>query len=217
MPIYAFERLVYPARVGSPFLGKSAVKGPGGIGEPVEKAEGEKIEGGGTGRKRARRNPASEATTSSSSPAVHMNSLNPNSHTTVGRAPAGGSATTVSADTKDRTMLTAAGNLSVPPIVDKLPPETSTLCPIPEILSLMWLTARFFDRSPETNELLWFAAPPLNVARQPAPKHSLAYLHFLAKKRQERMLLGSSDSMDIDDDARGKSDASNGTANSDER
>jgi chromatin structure-remodeling complex subunit RSC1/2 len=46
------------------------------------------------------------------------------------------------------------------------------------------LTARHFDRDPETNEVLWFAAPPLNVARKPAPKYSLQYLHWLATKRK---------------------------------
>lgn len=49
---------------------------------------------------------------------------------------------------------------------------------------LMPCTAKYFDRDPETNEVLWFAAPPMNVARPPAPKHSLAYLHFLAMKRK---------------------------------
>jgi chromatin structure-remodeling complex subunit RSC1/2 len=44
--------------------------------------------------------------------------------------------------------------------------------------------AKHFDRDPDTNEVLWFAAPPVNVARPPAPKHSLAYLHFLASKRK---------------------------------
>lgn len=45
-------------------------------------------------------------------------------------------------------------------------------------------TAKHFDRDPETNEVLWFASPPLNVAHAPAPKYSLAYLHFLAMKRK---------------------------------
>jgi chromatin structure-remodeling complex subunit RSC1/2 len=42
--------------------------------------------------------------------------------------------------------------------------------------------AKHFDRDPETNEVLWFSAPPLNVAHPPTPKYSLAYLHFLATK-----------------------------------
>ena len=61
MHIYEFERAVAPRRLGSPFLPPLSVKGrrggrlPGGIGEAVERADGEKIEGGGTGRKRSRR------------------------------------------------------------------------------------------------------------------------------------------------------------------
>jgi len=44
---------------------------------------------------------------------------------------------------------------------------------------------RHFDRDPETNEVLWFAAPPLNTARRPAPRYSLQYLHWLAMKRKK--------------------------------
>lgn len=66
MPIYLFERTVFPRRFGSPFIvSKGKVKGPGGIGGSVEKVEGgEKTEGAGggfgtsgagTGRKRPRR------------------------------------------------------------------------------------------------------------------------------------------------------------------
>ncbi|KAG1814375.1 uncharacterized protein BJ212DRAFT_1482112 [Suillus subaureus] len=87
-------------------------------------------------------------------------------------------------DNRDRTMLTAAGNLTVPPIDDKLPPET----------------IKHFDRSPDTNELFWFAAPPMNTARTPPPQHSLAYLHFLATKRKKELDVGS-DAMDVDGDA----------------
>ncbi|EEB87089.1 hypothetical protein MPER_15715 [Moniliophthora perniciosa FA553] len=45
-------------------------------------------------------------------------------------------------------------------------------------------TTRHFDRDPETNQVLWFATPPLNIAPTPKPRHSLAYLHFLAAKRK---------------------------------
>jgi chromatin structure-remodeling complex subunit RSC1/2 len=55
MPIYPFERMVFPRRFGSPFLKGARVRGPGGIGESVDRAEGERIEGGGTGRKRTRK------------------------------------------------------------------------------------------------------------------------------------------------------------------
>ncbi|KAI6028936.1 hypothetical protein EDC04DRAFT_146757 [Pisolithus marmoratus] len=177
MPIYAFERLVYPPKVGSPFVGKNAVKGPGGIGEPVERAEGEKIEGGGTGRKRTKRNNAATAESSSSSTAAIAAASSSATLTKPAYYPQAqqvaqaqkAHGTAPGTDAKDRTMLTAAGNLSVPAVVDKLPPETT----------------KYFDRSPETNELLWFGAPPLNVARPPAVQHSLTYLHYLARKRKE--------------------------------
>ena len=62
--------------------------------------------------------------------------------------------------------------------------------------------AKYFDRSPDTNELLWFAAPPLNVVRAPAaPKHSMAYLHYLARKRKEMDMLGSRSNGDEGDAA----------------
>jgi chromatin structure-remodeling complex subunit RSC1/2 len=43
---------------------------------------------------------------------------------------------------------------------------------------------KLFDRDPDTNEVLWFAAPPLNMARAKRPRYSLAYLQFLAAKRK---------------------------------
>jgi chromatin structure-remodeling complex subunit RSC1/2 len=60
MPIYPFERIVYPKRYPSPFL--SGITGPGGLGDSIERADGEKIEGGGTGRKRARKTASGHAT-----------------------------------------------------------------------------------------------------------------------------------------------------------
>jgi chromatin structure-remodeling complex subunit RSC1/2 len=45
-------------------------------------------------------------------------------------------------------------------------------------------TVKLFDRDPETNEVLWFAAPPLNMPHVKGPRHSLAYLQFLAAKRK---------------------------------
>ncbi|KAF8548751.1 hypothetical protein OG21DRAFT_1422510 [Imleria badia] len=168
MPIYGFERVVYPGKVPSPFVGGGAVKGPGGIGEPLEKAEGEKMEGGGTGRKRTRRNPGAGAGTgemvAKTGTAPTLPGLVLPAQVAKGYGATGGSG-----DTKDRSMVTAAGTLSVPPIVDKLPAETTV----------------YFDRSPETNEVLWFAAPPLHVARAPVVTHSLKYLAYLAGKRKE--------------------------------
>lgn len=126
MPIYPFERLVYPQKVGSPFVGTNPVKGPGGIGEPIERAQGEKIEGGGTGRKRAKRNVDSEATINPgvdrSTPAPIAPTAAYSQYSSVQQSPP---KSHMQDDARDRTMLAAAGALTVPPIVDKLPPETS--------------------------------------------------------------------------------------------
>jgi len=71
----------------------------------------------------------------------------------------------------DRSVVTAAGGLHAlghGAHIEKLPAET----------------AKHFDRDPETNEVLWFPAPPVDIARPTKPKYSLAYLHFLATKRK---------------------------------
>ena len=140
MPIDAFERVVNPAKVPSPFVHGGGGKGPGGIGEPVERAAGERVEGGGAGRKRTRRQVA-EGVQKAATGVVQAGSKYTAPAGTpapgaVAAAVAGGTATatatgsgTGTGDTKDRTMLTAAGTLSVPPIVDKLPPETSACLP----------------------------------------------------------------------------------------
>ena len=54
-------------------------------------------------------------------------------------------------------------------------------------------TAKQFDRDPETNEVLLFSAPPVNVAHPPTPKHSLKYFHFLAMNRKRQ------NAMDVDE------------------
>lgn len=44
--------------------------------------------------------------------------------------------------------------------------------------------ARHFDRDPETNQVLWFAAPPVDKVHPLVPQYSLTYLNYLAKKRK---------------------------------
>jgi len=49
-------------------------------------------------------------------------------------------------------------------------------------------TAKHFDRDPNTNEVLWFSGPPIDIAKPTAPRHSIAYLHFRAmqiKRKKE--------------------------------
>jgi chromatin structure-remodeling complex subunit RSC1/2 len=65
MPIYLFERPVFPRRMDSPFLQNADTKGTGGIDENVGRiaAEGEETGDGstaGTGRKRTRRHVADQ-------------------------------------------------------------------------------------------------------------------------------------------------------------
>ena len=71
---------------------------------------------------------------------------------------------------KDRSVLSAAGGYTYAASVDKLPPELT----------------RYFDRDPDTGEVLWFAAPPVNVPQPAALQHSIEYLHFVAMKRKAR-------------------------------
>ncbi|KAI5117803.1 hypothetical protein M0805_004563 [Coniferiporia weirii] len=195
MRIYEFERTVVPRLVASPFVPSSNVKGrkggrlPGGIGDAVERAEGEKIEGGGTGRKRARKpGMANNANTSAPGPGPSRLAQS-SSNTSVqqpqpgftnlsaypqyGAQPRASSATPAPRRAEDRSVVAAAGGASVlaNSFVEKLPPET----------------ARHFDRDPETNEVLWFPGPPNDVARAVPPRHSLEYLHFLAMKRKRQI------------------------------
>ena len=46
------------------------------------------------------------------------------------------------------------------------------------------LLAKHFDRDPESNAVLWFASPPVDLPRPPPPQYSLKYLHWLATKRR---------------------------------
>ena len=201
MPIYPFERMVFPRRFGSPFLKGTRVRGPGGIGESIDRAEGERIEGGGTGRKRTRK------------PGAPTDISGPSKGLYVGVEPANVSGTTPQPvvytpqqgggqpRTEDRSVVTAAGGATVLGTnadMEKLSAETGTYHIRFFVLSRELISgppARHFDRDPETNEVLWFAAPPLNVARKPAPRYSLQYLHWLATKRKR---VDDGDSMEVD-------------------
>ena len=56
--------------------------------------------------------------------------------------------------------------------------------------------AKHFDRDPETNEVLWFGAPPVDIPHPPGPQYSLAYLSYLAKRRKSRN--EEEEAMDVD-------------------
>jgi len=72
----------------------------------------------------------------------------------------------------DRSVVTNAGGntwlKSNGASVEKLPPET----------------VKLFDRDPDTNQVLWFSGPPIDVPKAPTPKYSLSYLHYLAMKKK---------------------------------
>jgi len=166
MPIYPFERIVYPVRLPSPFVGRGGLKGKetGGLvaGEAAEPPiASEDI------HEQPRRSSRTKGTTG-------VTPSNPTTQPFYQLAPHPQQpqyAHVPRTHGPDRSVITAAGGmaaLGVGAIVEKLPPET----------------AKHFDRNVETNEVLWFPAPPVDTARPVKPKYSIEYLHFLAMKRK---------------------------------
>ncbi|KAG6885504.1 hypothetical protein C0993_000754 [Termitomyces sp. T159_Od127] len=186
MPIYPFERLVSPSQFPSPFDGRGA-KGPGGLvaTETAEHIAADKqTETLTNGRNLRARKSATDDHTGSTKGYASGNSQNtlpstglPHLQSTPLSRPPG----------PDRSVLNAAGALAVGAHTEKLPAET----------------AKHFDRDPVTNEVLWFPAPPVDIARPTKSKYSLTYLHFLATKRK-RDVTGSAD--DDSDPKRGRFD-----------
>ncbi|KAH9850627.1 hypothetical protein C2E23DRAFT_904961 [Lenzites betulinus] len=198
MPIYPFERAVVPRALPSPFLGGAlAVKGPGGIVDAPERTEGERdrveaaAAGSGSGtRKRPQRRAAARAEAermggakaaaqvlAAPQPAVQYPAATAYAHMT----PAHAQYAQAAAPQEDRSIYAAAGGAAAlsNATVEELPAET----------------ARHFDRDPETNEVLWFAAPPVDIVHVPPPRHSLKYLAFLARKRKRQQDSGGDDAM----------------------
>ncbi|KAM6497751.1 hypothetical protein JOM56_005699 [Amanita muscaria] len=182
MPIYPFERTVFPRRFPSPFLGKGkgALKVPGGILDTTDSAEAEKPKKQRKGTTDNGPNKgiyvganAGQATSTPTTTQQYAQAQAQQQQSFLQRS-------TVS----DRSVITAAGGVAVlgNEQVERLPPETGML--------------KHFDRDPETNEVLWFPAPPMNIARTPPPQHSLTYLHYLATKRKRE--LGLTDEADGD-------------------
>ncbi|KAI0085714.1 hypothetical protein BDY19DRAFT_896215 [Irpex rosettiformis] len=159
MPIYPFERSVYPKRYASPFITSESIKAPGGIGDMVERGEGEKHEGGGIGLYVGPPLPGT-STHTTTQPIVPL-------------APYDPPTLVQSRNDVDRSIVTASGGASAlggQIVVDRLSTET----------------ARHFDRDPETNEVLWFPAPPIDIPRPKGPKYNLTYLAYLARKRKNK-------------------------------
>ncbi|GLB36753.1 putative bromo adjacent homology domain containing protein [Lyophyllum shimeji] len=195
MPIYPFERTIEPRTVPSPFLGRG-VKGPGGIiaVDPADKQEydnqGDLHPNGRSLRTRssgagdpgpsgvkgyaATSAPGTSAATGSYYQPSNLSQMQAHTPRPVG---------------PDRSVVAAAGGMHAlghGAYIEKLPAET----------------AKHFDRDPGTNEVLWFPAPPVDIARPAKPKYSLAYLHFLATKRKREVTEPEEpDAMDLDDDS----------------
>ncbi|KAJ7433426.1 RSC complex protein [Mycena galericulata] len=96
----------------------------------------------------------------------------------------------------DRSVVSAAG-VAVS-AVEKLGPETT----------------RHFERDPTTGELLWFAGPPMHVARVPPPRHRLEYLYFRARKYNPQ-IENEGPKVKSEDGVVNGTETGNGAANSD--
>ena len=129
MPIYLFERTVFPRRFGSPFIGKGALKGPGRIGDSlVEKTVTDTGDKADINRKRSRRNAGGEngpgAQTGASTPTTQPQSAYPYPYQLQQVAQ---QILHHRAVPEDRSIVSAAGGMvALAGIghVEKLPPET---------------------------------------------------------------------------------------------
>ena len=65
-------------------------------------------------------------------------------------------------------------------------------------LFLFIYSAKLFDRDPTTNEVLWFAAPPMNMSRARGPRYSLDYLLFIATKKRKHRETSTTDGIVVD-------------------
>ncbi|KAG6910616.1 hypothetical protein DXG01_009125 [Tephrocybe rancida] len=187
MPIYPFERSILPSQFPSPFIGRG-VKGPGGLvaADAAERAATDnQAETSTNGRNLRTRKPAGDDQGGGARGYANaVQSILPSAHLQVAQTPR--------PPGPDRSVLTAAGALAVGAHTEKLPAETSAYC-FQFMVRRKWgallmrltpSTAKYFDRDPATNEVLWFPAPPVDIARPTKPKYSMAYLHFLAMKRK---------------------------------
>lgn len=120
MPIYLFERTVFPGKFPSPFLGPKALRGPGGIDENVGKeqeGEKEKEKEGGSPKKRLIKREANSKTPiagGTSMPHQYASSSYLQHHPIA--------QSRAQADPVDRSVITAAGGLNNVH-VEKLTPE----------------------------------------------------------------------------------------------
>lgn len=200
MPIYPFERTVYPIRYPSPFLIKgSKVKGPGGIIPSLEDIPNErkimsarKVSGGNdSGPSKGQYIGPTTMMTKTMTATMVQNALSGSIAPIPQQQQLQMVAQSIRPPVLDRSLIAAAGGLSQGNNiqVEKLSPETSKfpyLYPSNFLLISFLCQAKHFDRDPYTNEMLWFSGPPINVVRPPSARHSSTYLHFLAMKRKRK-------------------------------
>ncbi|KAH9927429.1 uncharacterized protein BXZ73DRAFT_48932 [Epithele typhae] len=187
MPIYNFEQTVFPRRVPSPFVLDSALHSSGGLvdadGRSAPAAVGtatgtgagagttaitDEATSGSTVRKSSR--PKRAAAAKSDAERIAALKGVPVPTTTTTAAATAQHVPPAAPPRDDRSILAAGGvQLGSSVVTEELPSET----------------ARHFDRDPETGEVLWFAAAPVDIVHAPLPRHSLKYLAHLARKRKE--------------------------------
>ncbi|KAI0078514.1 hypothetical protein K474DRAFT_1660319 [Panus rudis PR-1116 ss-1] len=164
MPIYPFERMVWPKSLPSPFL-RNKINAPGGIIDD----EPEQTEADGHHRKRHKRSNqqagASPNVTSLDSTVATQNGATATHPQVLYDQGYGQHAQ------QDRSLVTATGLAGANVSVETLPSEST----------------KHFDHDPLTNEMLWFAAPPIDIPHIPPPEYSLQYLHFLARRKNQSL------------------------------
>ena len=232
MPIYPFERPVFPRQHPSPFLGTAKITAPGGLvdenANQVEKDKGEAEKpdsnsaggggGGGPGtrsRTRPKRTVVQKAEADKAAAAaargVSAVPMQPSTSQQQAQQQQPQYAQAFPPPREDRSIVAAAGGpsaLGSSATMEELPSETGAF------RNQRWpgrstvvdgsclALARHFDRDPETNEVLWFAGPPVDIVHTPPPQHSLKYLAHLARKRRAQH--DDEQAMDVDGASRPK-------------
>ncbi|KAH8822762.1 hypothetical protein DL96DRAFT_1619137 [Flagelloscypha sp. PMI_526] len=209
MPIYPFERAIYPVRLGSPFLKPGGPnKPPGGLldlpgmegADHFGSAWGQVAEDtytptgrDGPLRKRTKRNqgmgdvagPTKGAFVGSGGSLVqHQQSQQPYYSGTHYQ----------SSSTVQPAQFTVPSATTSTPGPSRMVDRSITgnlgnwSDAKMDILKLPNELTRHFDRDPDTGEMLWFSTPPVNTPKPHIhhPKYSMEYLHFMATKESKK-------------------------------
>lgn len=205
MPIYNFERAVYPYRHASPFLSSKKVsnwnnvKFPGGIiegdGDDLGPTKGKMVGEDGLAIRSAAPTPTTTAPVAAYQQMQYGQQLQQyqpyqyQQQQQAAQVPVPVAYQSEKASV-DRSITKAAAAPGMQVTTEPIPPEIGMLSLHAWMFDMMLtlvMTAKLFDRDPETDELLWFPGQPVNAPPVPQPRYSLTYLHFLAKKRKQEM------------------------------